>query len=165
MDAQAPLMPEAEPRLRIGQVAAQAGVSIQTLRYYERRGLLSPPVRSVLGHREYPPEAVAVVRFAKRAQELGFSLSQVEALLRLRAVQGAERLEAREVAEGLCRDIGLKRQHLEALQSALEAFIASCARPDGRPECRLLEVPWGQGAAGGDKEELLPAAPQGSARK
>ena len=70
--------------LRIGQVASLAGVNIQTLRYYERRGLLREPERRHSGYRAYPPDTVALIRFIKRAQELGFSLSEVEELLHLR---------------------------------------------------------------------------------
>jgi len=68
-------------RLRSGQLAAAAGVNVQTLRYYERRGLLSAPDRSLGGHRHYPPEAVTVLRVIKAAQRLGFSLDEIADLL------------------------------------------------------------------------------------
>src|SRR5262249_493433 len=74
----------AEPAMRIGTAAEQAGVNVQTLRYYERRGLLPRPPRRESGYREFPDEAVGVVRFIKRAQDLGFSLEEVEELLKLR---------------------------------------------------------------------------------
>ncbi|MEY9214922.1 MerR family transcriptional regulator [Thermobifida halotolerans] len=67
--------------LRSGQVAQAAGVNLQTLRYYERRGLLAEPRRSNGGHRMYPPEAVTVVRMIKAAQRLGFSLDEIAELL------------------------------------------------------------------------------------
>jgi MerR family transcriptional regulator, mercuric resistance operon regulatory protein len=67
--------------LRSGDVAAAAGVNLQTLRYYERRGLLSEPDRSLGGHRLYPPEAVTVLRVIKAAQRLGFTLDEVAELL------------------------------------------------------------------------------------
>jgi MerR family mercuric resistance operon transcriptional regulator len=70
--------------LRIGQVATLAGVNIQTLRYYERRGLVREPERRHSGYREYPPDTVALIRFIKRAQDLGFSLREVADLLHLR---------------------------------------------------------------------------------
>ncbi|MCP2341567.1 MerR family transcriptional regulator [Actinomadura rupiterrae] len=69
------------PGLRSGQVAAAAGVNLQTLRYYERRGLLAEPPRSPGGHRLYPPEAVTVLRMIKTAQRLGFTLEEVADLL------------------------------------------------------------------------------------
>src|SRR6266536_1947524 len=67
--------------LRTGEVAERAGVNIQTLRYYERRGLLAEPVRSPGGHRLYAPEAVTALRIIKAAQHLGFSLEEVAELL------------------------------------------------------------------------------------
>jgi MerR family mercuric resistance operon transcriptional regulator len=68
-------------RLRSGQVAAAGGVNLQTLRYYERRGLLAEPQRSLGGHRLYPAEAVTVLRVIKAAQRLGFTLDEVADLL------------------------------------------------------------------------------------
>jgi MerR family mercuric resistance operon transcriptional regulator len=67
--------------LRSGQVAAAAGVNLQTLRYYERRGLLTEPERTLGGHRLYPPETVTVLRVIKAAQRLGFTLDEVVDLL------------------------------------------------------------------------------------
>ena len=77
-------------RLRTGEVAARAGVNVQTLRYYERRGLLKKPGRRASGYREYSPDAVRLIRFIKRAQELGFTLTEIEDLLRLRSDQTAK---------------------------------------------------------------------------
>lgn len=68
--------------MRTGEVAAEANVNIQTLRYYERRGLLPQPPRRPSGFRVYEPDAVEIVRFIKRAQELGLSLEEVESLFR-----------------------------------------------------------------------------------
>ena len=68
-------------RLRSGQVAEAAGVKLQTLRYYERRGLLAEPERSLGGHRLYPEQAVAIVRIIKASQRLGFTLDDVAELL------------------------------------------------------------------------------------
>ena len=69
------------PGLRSGQVAAAAGVNLQTLRYYERRGLLAEPERTQGGHRIYPPETVTMLQVIKAAQRLGFSLAEVADLL------------------------------------------------------------------------------------
>ena len=73
-----------ESRLRIGDVASKAGVNIETLRYYERRGILRSPKRSSAGYREYPTDTVRLIRFIKRAQELGFTLDEIEDLVALR---------------------------------------------------------------------------------
>src|SRR5437660_4648971 len=83
----------------IGEAAEQAGVKVQTLRYYERRGLLPRTPRRASGYREYEADAVRMVRFIKRAQELGFSLDEVEELLRLRRGTRRDRGRIRKVAE------------------------------------------------------------------
>src|SRR5215470_9819706 len=69
--------------MRIGEVAARASVHVETLRYYERRGLLREPRRQPSGYRSYGEESVHLVRFIKRAQELGFTLANIQELLRL----------------------------------------------------------------------------------
>src|SRR6476646_3468800 len=91
--------------MRIGTAAEQAGVNVQTLRYYERRGLLPRPPRRTSGYREFPDDAVRMVRFIKRAQELGFSLDQVEQLLKLRNDKCRDRARVRAVAERRIREI------------------------------------------------------------
>jgi DNA-binding transcriptional MerR regulator len=80
--------------LRRGQVAAAVGVNIETLRYYERRGLLAEPARSPGGHRLYPPEAVTVLRVVKAAQRLGFTLDEVADLLELGRHRHGKRVDA-----------------------------------------------------------------------
>ena len=92
----------------IGEAAEQAGVNIQTLRYYERRGLLPKAPRRASGYREFPDDAVRVVRFIKRAQDLGFSLDEVEEFLRLRRQSARNRGRIRGVAEGKIRQIDQK---------------------------------------------------------
>jgi MerR family transcriptional regulator, mercuric resistance operon regulatory protein len=98
--------------LRSGEVAEQAGVNQQTLRYYERRGLLAEPQRSLGGHRLYPPEAVTFLRIIKAAQCLGFTLDEVAELLGV----GKHR-------HGLSRDAGLQDRAVEKL-AEVEARIA-----------------------------------------
>ena len=80
--------------MRRGQVAAAAGVSIETVRYYERRGLLAEPDRSPGGHRLYPPEAVTLLRVVKAAQRLGFTLDEVSDLLELGKHRHGKRVDA-----------------------------------------------------------------------
>lgn len=84
----------AEAGLRRGQVAAAAGVNIETLRYYERRGLLADPLRSPGGHRLYPPEAVTMLRVIKAAQRLGFTLEEIADLLELGRHRHRKRADA-----------------------------------------------------------------------
>jgi MerR family mercuric resistance operon transcriptional regulator len=125
--------------MRTGEVAARAGVNIQTLRYYERRGLLGRAPRTAAGYRRYPGDAVRVVRFIKRAQELGFSLDEVGELLRLRCVSGARRRSARGLAVAKIGDIETKIRQLEAMRTALAHLVSACG-DDRAAECPILEA-------------------------
>jgi DNA-binding transcriptional MerR regulator len=133
--------------LRSGQVAAAAGVHIETLRYYERRGLLAEPRRGPGGHRLYPPETVTVLRVIKAAQRLGFSLDEVADLLvvgrhrhpRARAGRAGDAgLQAR--AEAKLREVERRIDDLvtirDNLRAALDAGCADlieCVGSDGCP--------------------------------
>lgn len=124
--------------MRTAQVARRAGVNTQTLRYYERRGLLPDPGRSPGGYRAYPTDAVHVVRFIKRAQGLGFSLAQIEVLLDLAGggpdgCQTAGDLATQKIAE-----LDEKIASLVAMRDSLERLVATCARPRADRECTLL---------------------------
>ena len=128
--------------LRRGQVAAAAGVNIETLRYYERRGLLAEPDRSPGGHRLYPPEAITLLRVVKAAQRLGFTLDEVADLLELGKHRHGKRVEA-----GLQRRAGEKLVEIEEriadlvtirdnLTAALDAGcddLVACASADCCP--------------------------------
>jgi len=123
----------------IGQTAREAGVNAQTLRYYERRGLLPQPNRRGSGYREYSDEAVRIVRFIKRAQELGFSLDKIEELVRLRGVKRAERQRVRAIAQRKIADIERKVERLQSMRHALEHLVDACER-GGRAECQIVEA-------------------------
>lgn len=125
--------------LRIGDVATQAGVNIQTLRYYERRGILEEPDRTRSGYRKYPPETIRVIRFIKRAQELGFTLGEIADLLRLREDRTRRRKDVRSLAEAKIKDIDEKVRRLRAMRRALGILLDSCMC-DGTPECPILEA-------------------------
>jgi MerR family copper efflux transcriptional regulator len=127
--------------MKIGQVATEAGVKIDTLRYYERRGLLAEPERRPSGYREYPEETVSIIRFIKRAQDLGFTLDEIEELISLRdGGDGGRRSEIRARAEAKMRDIDQKLARLQAMRSALFGLVESCACSRGRRECPILEA-------------------------
>jgi Hg(II)-responsive transcriptional regulator len=110
----------------ISQAASEAGVNIQTLRYYERRGLLPRPRRRTSGYRVYDPDAVQVVRFIKRAQELGFSLGEIGELIRLRGVAVRERHQVRAMAETKVVDIDRRIAQLQAMRAALTSLVHAC---------------------------------------
>jgi Hg(II)-responsive transcriptional regulator len=126
--------------MRIGEVAAFAGVNIQTIRYYERRGLLKEPPRRPSGYREYPPEAVRLVRFVKRAQKLGFTLAEIEDLLRLREERSAPCAAVRAAALAKVADIDRRLESLRAMKRALTALVASCAGDGAKRVCPILEA-------------------------
>jgi Hg(II)-responsive transcriptional regulator len=125
--------------MRIGAAAEQAGVNVQTLRYYERRGLLPRPPRRTSGYREFPDEAVRVVRFIKRAQDLGFTLDEIEDLLKLRNDKRRDRARVRAVAEKRVRQVEGKIAELDAMKKALTHLLACCS--DGATlECPIIEA-------------------------
>lgn len=118
--------------LRSGEVARRAGVNPQTLRYYERRGLLAEPERTLGGHRVYRPEAVTVLRVIKAAQRLGFTLDEVAELLELHA--GLADRAAVKLAEVEARiaDLTIVRDSLRAALDAGCDDLVACAES---PEC------------------------------
>ena len=127
-------------RVRTGQVARQSGVNIQTLRYYERRGLLEAPPRRPSGYREYTSHAVGVVRFVKQAQELGFSLDEVESLLDLAAGGPPSCNKARGLATEKVAELNGKIASLRAMQSSLRRLVSTCEKPRDQRECPLLDA-------------------------
>jgi Hg(II)-responsive transcriptional regulator len=124
--------------VRTSELAARAAVNPQTLRYYERRGLLAEPVRSPGGYRVYPDGAVRRVRFIKRAQDLGFTLGEVETLLDL-AEGGPDSCDrVRALATEKITDLRRRIADLRALQAGLTRLVATCERPRGQRECPIL---------------------------
>jgi DNA-binding transcriptional MerR regulator len=111
--------PDTGARLRTGEVSARAGVGIQTLRYYERRGLLPRPERGPGGHRAYPPETVDLVRTIKSAQRLGFTLSEIARLLDHR------RPGLHEPAVAKLAEIDARIQDLTTVRRTLAAVVAA----------------------------------------
>jgi Cu(I)-responsive transcriptional regulator len=125
--------------MRIGAVAGESGVNVQTLRYYERRGLLAKAPRRLSGYRDFPADAVRVVRFVKRAQDLGFTLDEVDTLLRLRGDRRRDRARVRAVAEQRVRQIDRKITELQAIRKAL-AHLVHCCRAGSTLECPIIEA-------------------------
>lgn len=126
--------------MRSSEVAERAGVNVQTLRYYERRGLLPAPERTGAGYRVYDVGAVRTVRFVKRAQTLGFSLEEIDALLVL-ADGGPEGCEsARELATEKIAVLEEKIAQLQAMRASLRQLVDSCWETRDRRLCPLLEA-------------------------
>jgi MerR family mercuric resistance operon transcriptional regulator len=119
-------------------VARQAGVNSQTLRFYERRGVLPKPPRRRSGYRDYPEDAVRIIRFVKRAQELGFTLDEAKELVRLRRAAG-RRERVRSIAARKIAEIDRRIAELQAMRAALADLVHACHA--GRElECPILEA-------------------------
>ena len=127
--------------MRIGAVANQAAVNIQTVRYYERRGLLAKPPRTESNYRLYSEDSVRRVRFVKRAQELGFSLKEIKELLALRINSRGTRSHVRERTEAKIADIEEKIRSLRAMKKTLTRLTAACCGGGGSvSDCPILEA-------------------------
>ena len=125
------------PGLRTGEVAERAGVNIQTLRYYERRGLLAEPHRSIGGHRLYPSDTVALINVIKAAQRLGFTLDEVGELLETGRRHPAPGL--RERAIGKISEIDQKIADLTTIRATLTEVVN--ARCDSLTNCTCTDCP------------------------
>ena len=120
-------------------IAAQAQVNTQTLRYYERRGLLPEPQRTRSGYRAYTPDAVRVVRFVKRAQQLGFTLDDIEDLLHLSEGGPDSCDEARAMARSRIANLQLRIEELAGMRDALARLVDTCDQPRAERDCPILQ--------------------------
>ncbi len=125
--------------ITISQLAKRSAVSLETIRYYERQGLLLKPPRSTAGYRLFPLDDVRRVRFIRRAQELGFSLKEIKELLALRVTPGTTTADVRKRAEAKITDIEEKVQTLRAMKKALTRLTATCCGDGSISECPILE--------------------------
>ncbi len=115
---------QAEERLTISRLARLGGVNLETVRFYEREGLIPKPPRTRAGYRLFPPAAARRLRFIKRAQELGFSLTEIRGLLSLRP--GTDRPKVRARAQAKITDIEQKIQTLLSMKRVLRTLIDRC---------------------------------------
>jgi MerR family mercuric resistance operon transcriptional regulator len=126
--------------LRIGQLAEQARVKVETVRFYERRGLIAEPERTPAGYRPYSVDTVRRIRFIKRAQDLGFSLSEITELLELRARSPRACGAVERKARDKIRLVETKIRELESIKKALATLAADCTKRAPSGECPILEV-------------------------
>jgi len=122
--------------LTISRLAKAAGVNVETIRYYQRRGLLYEPRKPLGGHRRYGTEAVKRVRFIKRAQRLGFTLEEIKSLLLLEDGQSCR--ETRLLAEQKLAVIAARIDDLSRMQRALNDLIARCAAGKRPRSCPII---------------------------
>ena len=124
---------------KTSEVAKQGGVNLETIRYYERRGLLPKPPRTPSGYRTFGSDAVRRLRFIKHAQELGFSLKEVKELLALRVDACTSCADVRTRAEAKIADIDQKLRALRAMKRALVRLTAACVGRGPVSACPILE--------------------------
>lgn len=123
--------------LTIGKLARAANVGVETVRYYQQRGLLPlPPAGN--GYRQYPPEFIERIRFVKRAQELGFSLEEIAGLLRLN--DGSDRESIREIATARLAQIETKLADLHRMAHALGHLVAACEHATLNQPCPIIDT-------------------------
>ncbi|HEU4564453.1 MAG TPA: heavy metal-responsive transcriptional regulator [Gemmatimonadaceae bacterium] len=132
--------PVAAP-MTIGELARRAGVNVQTVRYYERRGLLDPPRRRASRYREYGPATLERLRFIRRAQELGFTLGEIVELLALRLDPGTTAADVKARALQKIEEVDRRIRDLERIRHALAHLAGQCRGGRGPTgDCPLLDA-------------------------
>ena len=126
--------------LTIGEVAERAGIAVDTIRYYEREGLMATPQRTRSGYRQYAPDAISRLRFIRHAKDLGFSLREIRDLLSLRVKPGTQCAEVRLQARGKIAEIERRMADLERIKRALVALSASCSDKSTASACPMLDA-------------------------
>jgi MerR family transcriptional regulator, mercuric resistance operon regulatory protein len=125
--------------LPIGALSKRSGVKIETIRYYERVRMLAPPPRTASGRRVYDSRDLRILVFIRRGRELGFSLEEIRALLRLGGPGKASCREVREIATHHLEDIREKLQDLQKLECLLAKTVARCSGKTA-PDCPVLDI-------------------------
>ena len=122
--------------LTIGALAAEAGVNVETIRFYQRRKLLPEPERPYGGIRRYGPAEVSRLRFIKAAQRIGFTLDEIAQLLQLE--DGTHCSQARTIAEHKLTDVRHRLEDLQRIETALAQLVKRCAAGRGKVTCPLI---------------------------
>lgn len=124
--------------MNIGQLARDAGVPIDTVRYYERNGLLPPPPRRVSGYRDYPPDAVPRLRFIRRAKAIGFTLSEIRELLTLSERRSDDMADVKILAAAKLVQVDLKLADLARIRDGLDALVSAGPGSGAHVDCPIL---------------------------
>ena len=132
-------------RIAIGRLSKHTGTNIETIRYYERVGLLPAPARSPGGYRLYGPDHLKRLNFIRRARTLGFSIGEVRTLLRLADERKRPCAEVRVVAEAHLSDVRAKMADLRRMERVLRATVAKCAQ-GRRSDCAVIEALYRNGS-------------------
>ncbi len=126
--------------LSIGQVARRAGVGVETIRFYEREGLLEEPARRTSGYRQYSEQVVTRLHFIKRAQQLGFSLKEITELLMLRVDAQTSCEEVKQRTEAKLAEVERKMVELQRMRQALLQVASLCTGQGPVSRCPMLEA-------------------------
>lgn len=126
--------------LTIGKVAERANVGVETIRFYQREGLIAKPPRPTAGYREYPADIVRRIRFIRRAKELGFSLKEIRELLQLRVASGTTCDEVRQRADAKITDIENRIRSLRHMKKSLNSLASVCPGSGPVQMCPILEA-------------------------
>src|SRR5580704_10694160 len=125
--------------LPIGEISKQSGVNVETIRYYERVKMLTPPPRTASGRRVYHSTDLRILVFIRRSRKLGFSLDEIRALLRLGGPEKASCREVREIAAHHLEDIRARLVDLKKLERLLAKTVARCSGKTA-PDCPVLDI-------------------------
>lgn len=130
---------KAKESMSIGELSKQSGIGIETIRYYERLGLLKPTARRSSGYRIFNEDSYKTLRFLKHAQELGFSLAEINDLLRLRANKESRCEDVQDRAENHLRDVEAKIAKLQSIRHVLSRLIRQCRARKTSACCPILD--------------------------
>lgn len=122
------------------ELARRAGVNVQTVRFYERKGLLPAPPRTPGGYRRYDADALRRLRFIKHAQEIGFSLREIDELLSLRIDAGRACADVRRHAHDKIAEVDRRLRKLEQMRQVLARLVERCDRDPAPSDCPILEA-------------------------
>jgi len=127
-----------KPPLTIGALAKAVGVNVETIRFYQRKGLIRQPEKPLSGFRVYPPETRQRLAFIRSAKELGFTLNEIAELLKL---EDSDCRQARALAEGKLAAVRSRIQRLEQMRDELERLVAACGdHGDGGQSCAIIRT-------------------------
>ena len=124
----------------IGEVAKQTGISVETVRFYEKQGLITKPQRTSAGYRQYSPEAIRKVHFIRRAKAAGFTLNDIGELLALRREPGASCSDVKQRALKKIAEVDQKIKDLRKIRGALDRLATKCSGTGGLDNCPILEA-------------------------
>lgn len=132
-----PIAHPAETAMTIGRLAQAAEVSVETVRYYQRRGLLPQPAATRGAYRHYPPEVAARLRFIRRAQQLGFTLEEIASLLQLS--DGTDRRSIRRITAARLAQLQQRMADMQKMTDVLQHLLHACEHAGGTTRCPIIE--------------------------